>query len=180
MEMQAEDICRFMRASAGLALDLLPEEQGLYGLLDHTGKLRYVGMTTMPLKRRIAQYHVAGDGNSHKYSCAYNAGLLWHDRKHPLTDEKDGRLAKKARREFVRATCRAVTLPLPNLAAEELQALERKVIDQLADHLDWNDSKIIPAIDVDDLVKGMTSSWSEDDKQAMERQRTRWMEGRNT
>ena len=107
--MQADEICRFMRASTGLALDRLPDKQGLYGLLDHTGRLRYVGMTTMPLKRRIAQYHVAGDGNSHKYSCAYNAGLLWHDRKHPLSDEKDGRVAKRARRESVSYT--HLTLP---------------------------------------------------------------------
>lgn len=177
--MQAGDICRFMRASTGLALDWLPDKQGLYGLLDHTGRLRYVGMTTMPLKRRIAQYHVAGDGNSHKYSCAYNAGLLWHDRKHPLSDEKDGQVAKRARREFVRATCRAVTLPLPDLKAEELKTLEREVIDQLAGHLDWNDSKIIPVIDVDCLVKEMTSSWSDEDKKAMERQKARWTEGRS-
>lgn len=177
--MQAEEICRFMRSSTGLALDQLPDKQGLYGLLDHTGRLRYIGMTTMPLRRRIAQYHVAGDGNSHKYSCAYNAGLLWHDRKHPLTNEKDGRIAKRARREFVRATCRAVTLPLPGLTAEDLQKLERKVINQLASHLDWNDSKTIPVIDVDDLAKEMTSSWSDEDKQAMERQRARWMRGRS-
>ena len=180
MMMEADEICRFMRASGGLALDHLPDKQGLYGLLDHEGTLRYVGMTTMPLKRRIAQYHVAGDGNSHKYSCAYNAGLLWHDRKHPLTDDHDGRIAKRARREFVRATCRAATLPLPDLTAEELQTLERKVIDRLSDHLDWNDSKVIPVIEVDDLVREATSSWSNDEKRAMERQRARWMEGRVT
>ena len=45
-------------------LSELPEEQGIYALADHTDAIRYIGSTTMTIRRRVHQYHVTGDDNS--------------------------------------------------------------------------------------------------------------------
>lgn len=179
MGVTAHEVRDLILASQGDRLEDLPEEQGLYALLDHTGAMRYIGMTTMTIRRRVARYHVAGDGNSHKYSCAYNAGLLWHDRRDPRSDSADGRISKKARRDFARTTCRAIGVPLPGLTPASLARIEREVIG-LVRHPDWNDSKSIDAMEVDDQVRVMTSMWSHRERMAMERQRERWMEGKSS
>ena len=172
--MNEEQALAELAGGRGVLLDQLPEDQGIYGLRDHEGRLRYVGMTTMTLRRRIAQYHVAGDGNSHKYSCAYNAGLLWHDRKNAASCPLDGAVSKRARRQFARSFCRATGIPMPGMAKDQLASLERRIIDLHGPGLDWNDSKIIPTINVDSIVMTMTASWSQKDKDAMERQQKRW------
>lgn len=172
--MQSQAIAMSIDPKRLVSLNDLPQEQGLYALADHHGNIRYVGITTMSIHRRVYQYHVAGDGNSHKYSSAYNNGLLWHDRKNPLSDTKDGAVAKRVRRDFARKHCKAIGFPLPYLSKAELEQIEREVIALVAG-LEWNGKKAIEPVDPGALLEKELSQLSHQDFSALMRQRTRWL-----
>src|SRR5665213_3594036 len=78
------------------SLDDLPEAQGIYALADHRGVLRYIGMTANEtFRQRIYGRHVTGsEGNSHKFACAYNVGLMWYDKRCSEQNPQDGSLAR--------------------------------------------------------------------------------------
>tara|TARA_B100000929_G_scaffold48657_2_gene35121 strand:- start:3416 stop:3958 length:543 start_codon:yes stop_codon:yes gene_type:complete len=172
--MNPQDIAKAICPEQTVSLYDLPDEQGLYALADHDNLIRYVGITTMTIRRRVEQYHVAGDGNSHKFSTVYNAGRLWHERKSPYTDQHDGAIAKKARREIVRRSCRAIGFSLPGLSKGELEKVEQEVIARV-DGLDWNGKRKLPTIDLGYRIHAMLRDWSQQDLLALERQNERWL-----
>lgn len=157
-------------------LSLLPAHSGIYALRNHRGELQYVGITTMTIRKRVEQYHVAGDGNSHKYSSVYNGGLLWSERKHPANDKADGQVAKKVRRLFCRATCTAAGIIMPDHTKSMLREIETQVINILGRQLAWNGKKALPAeiITIND-IRSSGIPVTSDDLSALERQNQRWI-----
>ena len=126
--MTSEAILARLLDTPPLHLSALPSQPGIYALYDHAGQVRYIGVTEKGLKKRIAQYHVSGDDNSHKYSSIYNAGRMFHTKGGDLhSDSSDGRIAKELRRLFARACCRAVGIPLLGLDKVGLFAIETEV-----------------------------------------------------
>ena len=65
--------------------DLPRDQRGIYGLVDHTGIVRYIGSTSEPaenFRKRIHQRHRTGsETNSHYFSNKYNCGRMWRDRR---------------------------------------------------------------------------------------------------
>ena len=157
-------------------LEEMPKKPGLYGLCNHRGRLCYVGIASDSLHDRIMRRHVGGDGNSHKYSSAYNAGYLWHDRKAPVSCPSDGAIAKRARREFTRATCRAYAIVIPGKTKEELLAIESQVVKALQPHLPWQNLRKIETITVplDEIRDHVVLA--EHELAALNRQHQRWMQ----
>lgn len=68
-----------------MRLDRLPHDRGIYTLHDHTGTIRYTGITKSVdsgFYDRIHNRHVTGsEGRSHKFSHAYNTGRMWCDKR---------------------------------------------------------------------------------------------------
>jgi hypothetical protein len=155
----------------------VPDGRGIYALYDHEDEPRYIGITGKDLRDRIYSRHAAGDGNSHKFSTVYNAGRMFHTRKHPATCSTDGVVAKELRRSFARTYCAAVAIPLEVASFEELSALEREVC-RLAppDALRWNNSRALEAIEPTDLVDDLLRSlgWDSRRLDALDRQAERW------
>ena len=142
--MQPEVILNLLRSSPIRLVDL-PKGPGLYGLYDHNGSLRYIGETSMGIRRRVYNYHCAGDGNSHKYSSYYNVGRLYHSRKDPLSDGIAGKLAKGVRAQFARRFCRAVGVALLGRTSLQLKAIEKQIVCiARPTEIEWNGSRQIP------------------------------------
>ncbi len=175
--MTPEDALVQLTTTTPLRLAALPKTRGLYALYDHEGQIRYLGVTAKELRDRILRRHVAGDGNSHKFSSAYNAGRMWHDRKHLASDPLDGKIAKELRREFAKATCQAAVLRLPSWSNEELFRLEED-IRALAprDMQIWNDRRQLhPSEPTAALNAFLTElKWPDDKIAAIDRQAERW------
>lgn len=155
----------------------LPVDQGIYALYDHENMAHYIGVTEMGLKRRINNYHVSGDGNSHKFSTIYNAGRMFHTRNDIYTDAGDGAIAKKLRCMFSRKYCRAVGIPLPGLSKSELYALEseiRRIAPEVA--LSWNDVRALDAYEPSEALNQFLEelSWPAAKMAAIARQAERW------
>jgi hypothetical protein len=120
-----------------VALEMLPNEHGVYALYDHTGQVRYFGVTTadkIGFRNRINSRHVTGsEGRSHKFSHAYNTGRMWRNRaKRTLEDMRDAKIAKDLRTIFCRRYCRATyySVPVSSVARDyfgELTALEMQI-----------------------------------------------------
>lgn len=158
----------------------LPNHSGIYALRNHRGELQYVGITTMTIKKRVEQYHVAGDGNSHKYSSVYNGGLLWSERKHPDNHPVDGKIAKRIRRLFCRATCTATGIIMPDHTEPQLREIETEVINILGPQLAWNGKKILPfeMVTISDIESsGIPTTL--DEIGALDRQNQRWITTQN-
>lgn len=134
----------------------------------------------MTIRKRVEQYHVAGDGNSHKYSSVYNGGLLWSERKHPSNNKADGRIAKKLRRLFCRARCTATGIIMPDHNELMLREIETQVIDILGSQLSWNGKKVLPVemIAIND-IRSSGIHMTSDDLSALERQNQRWIKTQN-
>ncbi|MGX1165768.1 hypothetical protein AB7M16_002034 [Bradyrhizobium sp. USDA 372] len=146
-------------------------------LFDHAEQPRYIGVTEMGIRRRVAGYHVGGDGNSHKFSTIYNAGRMFHDRNSIHSCLQEGRIAKELRRLFARAHCRAVGVPLPGLAKADLFAVEaelRRIAPSNA--LSWNNLRALDAYEPVELVDQFlnTLSWPAAKLAAIHRQAERW------
>lgn len=121
----------------------MPTAIGLYGLGDHEGKLHYFGMTDSDSFRdRIWSRHITGSEDcSHKLACNYSVGRLWHDRKHPAANARDGKISRRVRQFLIRKHCSFVCLPL-NMTKAELKRLEEGVIDLAWPHIaDWNKTR---------------------------------------
>jgi hypothetical protein len=175
--MSAASLLSLLLETKPVLLKQLPQAQGIYALFDHAGVPRYIGVTEMGLRRRIAQYHVGGDNNSHKFSTIYNAGRMFHTRNDLHTDANDGRIAKELRRLFARAQCRAVGVPLPALSRTDLFTVEaevRRIAPAIA--LSWNDVRALDAYEpvehLDEFLKVLR--WPEAKLNAVERQAERW------
>ena len=175
--MSPETILERLMESPKDRLTALPTDQGVYALYDHEGAARYIGVTEMGLKKRIHNYHVGGDGNSHKFSTIYNAGRMFHTRDDPYTNARDGRVAKELRRMFSRRYCSAVGIPLPELSKMELYALETKVL-RIAPKqaLSWNDARALDACEPIELLNDFLKeiSWPSAKLEAIARQTGRW------
>jgi DNA polymerase-3 subunit epsilon len=95
--------------------DLPRDQRGIYGLIDHTGHLRYIGYTTKEaenFRKRIHQRHRTGsETHSQYFSKIYNCGRMYRNR---LTQQAhpDAKIAKDLRSAFIAEHCRAVYVPL--------------------------------------------------------------------
>jgi hypothetical protein len=109
-------------------IDDLPDATGVYGLADHLGVIRYIGVTAADSFRdRIYSRHVNGsEERSHKLACNYNIGRMWRNRKSAEYVVRDAKIAKHLRREFIRRHCFAACVPL-NQTKPALEVLEREI-----------------------------------------------------
>ena len=144
----------------------MPVCQGIYALADHDGVLRYVGRTEQGILSRVNRYHVTGTRNSHKYSCAYNCGKMFHDQR-IANSQQNGTIAKKLRTHFIRTKCTAIAFTLPDITLHELKDLEEDVIAGMPTQAtSWNNRTVIDPVDyetiskeVDTLIREMDWSW---------------------
>lgn len=116
------------------------DSRGIYGLVDHFGKLRYIGSTSSEdetFRKRIHHRHRSGsETHSHYFSRMYNTGRMYRLRNDATTD-LDGKIAKKLRNAFIAEHCGAVWVPLPDTA--DIIGLERQVIALApAEAIAWN------------------------------------------
>ena len=149
---------------------------GLYLLHDHENVPRYIGQT-MDLWDRIYLRHCSGDGNSHKWSTAFNAGRLWHDRKNPKSVGADGKIAKALRAQLARRYCHVRVLPMPEKSAPDLSNLEHAVRKVAQGSMtDWNDQKAIRAVEPTELVDRLIRElrWGTEKRDAIDRQAIIW------
>ena len=114
-------------------IDDLPDAIGVYGLADHLGNIRYIGVTAADSFRdRIYSRHVNGsEERSHKLACNYNIGRMWRNRKCADHVERDAKIAKDLRREFIRRHCFAACVPLDQ-TKHALEALEKEIFEDCA------------------------------------------------
>jgi hypothetical protein len=148
---------------------------GVYALYDHERRPAYIGLST-DLRRRVWSNHAAGDGNSHKFSTAYNAGRMFHCRKNPYSCPTDGSMAKRLRTLFAREYCGAVIYPLPNFTKHDLDRVEvalRRMAP--AEATRWNDIKTLDAREPTELVNQLltTLNWNAVQQAAIVRQAAR-------
>lgn len=119
-----ETILQALQEQTPVALADLPNEHGVYALVDHSGYIRYIGVTESPdmgFWRRIFQYHVTGsECRSHKFSQAYNTGRMWRSRTANAEQlPANAKLAKSLRTKFCRTYCKAAYFSIPRSAAPD-------------------------------------------------------------
>jgi DNA polymerase III subunit epsilon len=157
--------------------------RGIYGLVDHTGTLRYIGSTSAEsesFRKRIHHRHRTGsETHSHYFSRMYNTGRMYRLRNNAAT-YADGRIAKKLRNDFIAEHCGAVWVPLPDTA--DIAGLEAQVI-ALAppEAVAWNGRTMEtypePIALVDALIKRLALSPVE--RAALSRQKARYENSMN-
>lgn len=163
-----------------LSLDALPRDHGIYALRDHSGAIRYIGITKgdrYGFYGRINNRHVTGsEGRSHKFSHAYNTGRMWRGKR---DSQADAKLAKGLRARFVRRYCRASVVVVAPAHWPELGQLERQV-PQLAPSgmMDWGDKRDFSVSEeprqlVDALIEAL--GYSVADRAALQRQAARFV-----
>jgi hypothetical protein len=122
------DVFRELTSREPVALNVLPHDHGIYALYDHTGLIRYIGITRRDrygLHGRIHGRHVGGsEGRSHKFSHAYNSGRMWRAKGDPSPDAQQ---SKALRMAFARRYCRAAFVVVPSTLSSDLAALELAV-----------------------------------------------------
>jgi hypothetical protein len=148
----------------------------MYGLRDYLGVVRHIGITDKGFADRLRR-HVGGDGNSHKYSSAYNAGRMYHSRHDVLSCPVAGKVAKELRRLFARQFCSASVLPIPGASKTELERLEKAVIAlSPPENVRWNNARALkaeePLLEVDALLDRL--GWTDRQREAIGRQAARW------
>ncbi|WP_147161422.1 hypothetical protein [Novosphingobium sediminis] len=160
------------------------DARGLYGLVDHRGKLRYIGATQsvrQTLYQRIHNRHRSGsEGMSHYFSDMYNVGRMWRDRDDRI-NLADGKIAKKLRNAFVSDHCRAVWTVLPDTV--DIMRLEDAVIAIAPEHATaWNGRKMAPYCEPVELVDATIARLRLDPRQraAIDRQHERFMKFKTT
>lgn len=112
-----EEVLQSLQEQIPVGLTELPDDHGVYALVDHVGSIRYIGVTespTMGFRRRIFQYHVTGsEGRSHKFSQAYNTGRMWRSRSPDARQlAHNAKVAKSLRTRFCREYCKATYFPV--------------------------------------------------------------------
>ncbi|WP_347268601.1 3'-5' exonuclease [Paracoccus sp. (in: a-proteobacteria)] len=169
---------QLLAATPRLTSDAPRDGRGIYGLVDHTGTLCYIGSTSAKnetLYKRIHQRHRTGsESSSHYFSRMYNTGRMWRDPKDP-TARADGEIAKAIRNEFIARYCRAVWVVLPDEV--EIARLEREILEMAPDHaIAWNgrgmDAYEEPEALVDATID--TLSFGQSQREAIARQRMRY------
>lgn len=178
MSLDPSETYRSLRDQDRLPLGALPRSHGIYALFDHAGTMRYVGIT--PGDRhgfhgRINRRHVTGsEGNSHKFSYAYNTGRMWRakgDR------NRDAKIAKDLKTAFIRRHCKAAVVAVDPEFHAGLLVLESAVKAMAPPGmLTWNDARSFapceePADLVDRLVRDL--AFGPEMIAAVERQRAR-------
>lgn len=120
---------QLLTARPSLTSEAPRTNRGIYGLVDHTGVLRYIGSTSAPnetLYKRIHQRHRTGsEGSSHYFSRMYNTGRMWRDPNDAST-KADGDIAKALRNTFIAQHCRAVWVELSDDL--DIASLEQEVL----------------------------------------------------
>lgn len=152
MEISPETILsRLLREEPRPTREAPRDSCGVYGLIDHTGALRYIGSTSESFYKRIHQRHRTGsEGMSHYFSYIYNTGRMWRDRSGP-EDPEDAKVAKKLRNAFIADHCRAVWMELPDDG--KIAALEQEIL-RIAppEVISWNCHGMEPYDEPRDLV----------------------------
>ena len=156
--------------------DAPADRRGIYGLIDHAGRLSYIGCVAVPsesFRKRIHHRHRTGsETHSHYFSKVYCTGRMWRDR---LTQrgDPDAKAAKDLRSAFIAQHCRAVWVPIDD-AVQSIPTLETAVI-RLAppEAKRWNANtgliydEPVELVDATIEAMGMTA----DQQAALERQR---------
>ncbi len=169
------NVLHALTTSSPVRLDSLPREHGIYALHDHTGAIRYVGITAndkFGFNGRINSRHVSGsEERSHKFSHAYNTGRMWRDKKDQSPDAK---AAKALRSAFIRRHCKATFVVVPKVFHAQLPALELAVQDLApSGMLDWGSTRTFVALpEPRDLVDVILNelSFSTEQRAAVDRQ----------
>lgn len=180
MHISAEDLLTaLLEAKPRPTIEAPRDRRGLYGLVDHNGKLSYIGSTSsadQTFFQRIHLRHRTGsEGMSHYFSQMYNTGRMWRDRKDHL-NKADGSLAKKLRNEFVIDHCRAVWLPLPDTI--DIARLEVEVLSLAPEHaIAWNGRRMQAYDEPTALVEATLRrlGWGSQKLAAIDRQRLRFL-----
>lgn len=136
-------ILRELTIGEPVRLEDLPEEHGICALHDHTGAIRYIGITKgdrSGFYGRINSRHVTGsESRSHKFSHAYNTGRMWRAER---DDRPDAKEAKWLRTAFIRRHCRATFVTMPPNLSGELPKMESAIQTMVPDGmLDWGGSR---------------------------------------
>ncbi len=172
----AADIVGMLREARPLPLDRLTVEQGLYGLVDHTGAVKYIGMTATSFRDRVFRKHLSGsESNSHMFSKRYNVGRMWRDKDQPSSEQTDSRFSKQVRNAFIKQYCRAVCVSI-SAPKTCLAELEKQVIRLAPKSMTaWNSSPgslgAEPSELVDEFI--LQTGLTRDQIHALERQRAR-------
>lgn len=118
-------------------IDNLSTDGGLFLLLDHAAKPRFVGFANHKegFHGRIYSRHCAGD-EGHCYSGYYNSGRMWRKPK-VKSENNDAKLAKRLRVSFCREFCRAQVLPT-SIDEAELAKICRYLVELYPSVTDWN------------------------------------------
>jgi hypothetical protein len=174
-----EILTRLMNMPPVKTVDLPRDQLGIYGLIDHNLRLRYIGSTSAGdenFRKRIHQRHRTGsETHSHYFSKIYNCGRMWRDR---LTQqgEPDAKIAKDLRSAFIAKYCRAVYVPILGTKSD-IETLERSVISAApSDCVLWNGSTTLVYPEPVELVDSIMDELKFQDfqREAVERQRRRY------
>jgi DNA polymerase-3 subunit epsilon len=142
--------------------------------------MRYIGIAySEGFKVRIRNKHATGsEDRSHKFSAAYNTGRLWRDRHDEGT--QDAKAAKRLRNKFVLKHCTASVVDVGGYDGKaSLALIERKVIAlALSEETLWN-WPFVPQEEPVELVDELIAELrlSAEQREAIERQRRRFLEG---
>lgn len=175
LQLDPSAVFRDLTRREPLRLAELPHDHGIYALHDHTGVVRYIGITSSidsGFYDRIHNRHVTGsEGRSHKFSHAYNTGRMWRAKK---DGRQDSNLAKRLRTEFIRRHCRATFVTVPPSLWAELPKLEIAVQGLAPAHmLDWGGKRAFASLaEPKELVDSLLDDlcFSPEQRAAIERQ----------
>jgi hypothetical protein len=168
-------VLRSLTTSAPVYLNDLPQEHGIYALHDHTGAIRYIGITKADkhgFRGRINNRHASGsEGRSHKFSHAYNTGRMWRAKR---DSRPDAAWAKRLRTAFIRRHCRATFVVVPRTlwgGLLELESVIKAMAPQGMD--DWGNRRDFVCLsEPNDLVDALLNElrFTFDQRAAVERQ----------
>ncbi|WP_127754366.1 hypothetical protein [Devosia sp. 1566] len=156
--------------------DLPSDQRGIYALIDHEGRISYIGSTSAAnenFRKRIhARHRTGSETYSHYFSKVYNCGRMYRCRLsqqgHPDADT-----AKRLRSLFVLEYCRAVYVPIDG-SKPEIERLEAEVIKLApASHTRWNRATGLTYPEPSDLVDALIEKLrlGLPEREAVERQR---------
>lgn len=156
--------------------ELPSNERGIYGLVDHEGRLNYIGSTSAPtesFRTRIHGRHRTGsETHSHYFSKAYNCGRMYRCR---ITQQgnPDADCAKRLRSQFILEYCRAVYVAIDGTRAE-IRGLEAEVIGSAPSaYVRWNRATDLTYQEPTELVDKLIGrlGLSKVEREALDRQR---------
>lgn len=154
MSYAAKILYQLLNAPIGRTCEAPDNSRGLYGLIDHEGKLSYIGCTRSPaetLRKRIHLRHRTGsEASSHYFSRMYNTGRMWRDRIEQRGNP-DADLAKSVRNAFIAEHCRAVWVELVD--SDDIFEIERYAINNApAAATAWNRRSTAIYLEPEELV----------------------------